>query len=623
MLRDGNITNLPNLTSEDVRRANELFGNTPEFVRGRMTRKKVSRAVVDDGLVLEEKKLTLYTDVMHIDGQRFLVTVCDPLQLTLQVNVERELQNVLGPALQGQIDLLHSKGFSPRRVYVDPQSALKTLATKFENVSVDVGGASDFVPKVDAKIRRIKERYRSIKAGLKWNLPKMMVKDLIAYVVSRINSERSAAINQNVAPKVMFTGLRMDYKKEFSLAFGDYCEVYHGTDNTLRARSIPCIALYPCNNVAGSWAFLSLMSKQRIRRSQWTKMVTTEEMVNRMNAMDGMDETPTKDDENVTTEREELPPSQQEAGILEGVDEGATDDMQPSPAEVHDDPGCPDLVDQSDGESDDEGDEEEEEAEEVQRTVRRSERIREGVAKPERYAAVTRKVRQAAKDDEQKAEEVKKAKITEIKQVFEELQALQPVEKAKIPANVKPLGSHLFTVEKFTATGQHDKYKSRLVSHGNEQDTLLYPDRSSPTAAVHTILTALTVAACNREYELGKIDVKGAFIQTEMSGMPVYIKCRGQLKELIVSEYPEYAKFVGTDGILYCKLRKALYGCVQASKLWYEKLKNFLLRQGYKRCEVDPCLFRRVHGDKTYLLVVYVDDILIIAEREEIVRLES
>jgi hypothetical protein len=291
MLRDGNITNLPNLTSEDVRQANELFGNTPEFVRGRMTRKKVSRAVVDDGLVLEEKKLTLYTDMMHVDGQRFLVTVCDPLQLTPQVNVERELQNVLGPALQGQINLLRSKGFSPRRVYVDPQSALKTLAMKFENVSVDVGGASDFVPKVDAKIRRIKERYRSVKAGLKWSLPKMMVKDLVAYVVSRINSERSAAINQNVAPKVMFTGLCMDYKMEFSLAFGDCCEVYDSADNTSRARSIPCIALYPCNNAGGSWAFLNLMSKQRIRRLQWTKMATTEEMVNRMNAMDGMEET--------------------------------------------------------------------------------------------------------------------------------------------------------------------------------------------------------------------------------------------------------------------------------------------------------------------------------------------
>jgi hypothetical protein len=90
-----------------------------------------------------------------------------------------------------------------------------------------------------------------------------------------------------------------------------------------------------------------------------------------------------------------------------------------------------------------------------------------------------------------------------------------------------------------------------------------------------------------------------------------------------VSECPEYIKFIGTDGLLYCKLKKAMYGCVQASKLWYKKLRIFLLQQGYEHCEVDPCLFRKVRGEKTYLLVIYVDDILIIAEQEEIERLEK
>jgi hypothetical protein len=45
-----------------------------------------------------------------VDGQRFLVTVCEPLQLTIQVAVEQESQGVLRPALQGQLELLRSKG---------------------------------------------------------------------------------------------------------------------------------------------------------------------------------------------------------------------------------------------------------------------------------------------------------------------------------------------------------------------------------------------------------------------------------------------------------------------------------------------------------------------------------
>jgi predicted small secreted protein len=213
--------------------------------------------------------------------------------------------------------------------------------------------------------------------------------------------------------------------------------------------------------------------------------------------------------------------------------------------------------------------------------------------------------------------------MAEIKQVFEELQALEPVDKEKIPKGIKPLGCRLFMAEKFDASGQHEKYKSRLVLHRNEQGTSLYPDRLSPTVIVHAILMCLALATCNTAYTLGKIDVKGAFIQTEMSGTPVYIKCTRQLRDFILDLYPEYDKYVGKDGVLYCKLLKVLYKCVQASKLWYEKVRKFLDGLGYIRGEVNPCVFRRVVGDKVYLLTLYVDDILLIAERLEIECVEK
>ncbi len=97
-------------------------------------------------------------------------------------------------------------------------------------MEVDLRGAGDYIPKADAKIRRIKERYQSIKNGLPRSLP-VMIKDLVAYVVSRNKIERSTAIYQSVAPKVLFTGLPVDFRKEFGLAFGDYCEAYNGTSS--------------------------------------------------------------------------------------------------------------------------------------------------------------------------------------------------------------------------------------------------------------------------------------------------------------------------------------------------------------------------------------------------------
>lgn len=233
-----------------------------------MTKKKVSKAIVDDDLLLDQKKQTLHMDVMLMDGQRLLITVCEPLKLTLKANKERESLSVLGRALQWQSEILRNRGFVPTRVHPDPQSAFRSMASQFENVVIDVGGAGNYVPKVDAKIQRIKEMYQSIKSGLAWNLPNIMVKDLIAYCVSRINIQRTTAINQSVAPRVLFTGMRVDYRKELCLHFGEYCEVYDVTDNTSKSQSVPCIALYPCNNAVGSWLLMNLVTKKLIQRLQ-------------------------------------------------------------------------------------------------------------------------------------------------------------------------------------------------------------------------------------------------------------------------------------------------------------------------------------------------------------------
>jgi hypothetical protein len=113
------------------------------------------------------------------------------------------------------------------------------------------------------------------------------------------------------------------------------------------------------------------------------------------------------------------------------------------------------------------------------------------------------------------------------------------------------------------------------------------------------------------------LDVKGAFMQTEMSGMPVYVKCTGKLRDRVLETFPELSQYVGTDRVLYGVLRKALYSCVQASKLWFEELTSFLKRVGYINSEVEPCVFRKIDGDHVHLLVVYVDDILMIVSEGE------
>jgi hypothetical protein len=189
LVQDGNMTHMPGITSDDITRAFDIFGEPVGSVRGKMTRRPANRAIYDDNLLADEKKQVLHSYVMHIDHKKFLVTVSVPLHLTMQCPIERETANSLGIALQGQLELLRSRGFVPVRVHMDPQSAFRALTTSFENVVIDAGGAQDFVPVVDAKIRRVKEIYRAVKSTLPWPLLNMLVQDLVAYVVSRFEHE--------------------------------------------------------------------------------------------------------------------------------------------------------------------------------------------------------------------------------------------------------------------------------------------------------------------------------------------------------------------------------------------------------------------------------------------------
>jgi hypothetical protein len=81
---------------------------------------------------------------MHID-KKILVTVSVPLYLTIQHPIECKIASVLGVALQGQLELLRSRGFVPIFVHTDPQSAFCTLSTRFENVVINVGSAQDYL----------------------------------------------------------------------------------------------------------------------------------------------------------------------------------------------------------------------------------------------------------------------------------------------------------------------------------------------------------------------------------------------------------------------------------------------------------------------------------------------
>lgn len=92
----------------------------------------------------------------------------------------------------------------------------------------------------------------------------------------------------------------------------------------------------------------------------------------------------------------------------------------------------------------------------------------------------------------------------------------------------------------------------------------------------------------------------------------------GDLQEKVYMTQPKGYENSAFPHHIYC-LHKALYGLKQAPWAWFDKLKDALLQQGFLNSIADfsLCTDKLNDGlivlctDKTYALLVYVDDVII------------
>jgi hypothetical protein len=57
-------------------------------------------------------------------------------------------------------------------------------------------------------------------------------------------------------------------------------------------------------------------------------------------------------------------------------------------------------------------------------------------------------------------------------------------------------------------------------------------------------------------------------------------------------------------------LSKTLYELKQATRAWYERLRNFLIEKGFKIGVMDTTLFTKKHNSDIFICKVYIDDII-------------
>jgi len=110
-------------------------------------------------------------------------------------------------------------------------------------------------------------------------------------------------------------------------------------------------------------------------------------------------------------------------------------------------------------------------------------------------------------------------------------------------------------------------------------------------------------------------DIPGAFLHADMD-QDIHMLLEGTITELIVKLEPKlYRKYrwrnKNNKPMLYVKLRKALYGTLQAMLLFWKLLSNTLKEWGFKINEYDQCMANKTINSKQCTIIWHVDDLKI------------
>ena len=71
------------------------------------------------------------------------------------------------------------------------------------------------------------------------------------------------------------------------------------------------------------------------------------------------------------------------------------------------------------------------------------------------------------------------------------------------------------------------------------------------------------------------------------------------------------------------RLKKSIYGLVQAARQWFLKFEEALKNIGFRNKQIDPCLFINIIDSKFCAICVYVDDCILTGDKtmmEEVIE---
>lgn len=307
-LNKGQLNNCP-LTAEDAKRAEFIYGKDVAFLKGKTTAKPAKEHVPNLPVVALPPEIldlhpnvTLTTDLFYVLGLVFSLSVSRDIHYISCRYIKDRTAGSIKQCLTRDLDLYRKRGFRPSNIHADGE--YNPLIRVFDGVKFDICAADDHVPEAERAVRTIKETLRATVHGMPYKrLPRTMVKALVENAALSANQlPHTDGVSDTLSPETIVTGApKLDYKC-LKLEFGTYAQVYDGTSNDTKSRTLGAIALNPTGNANGDYHFMSLITGQLIHRRSWTAVPISDNAISRVEAIALEEGMPLVDEKTTLTE---------------------------------------------------------------------------------------------------------------------------------------------------------------------------------------------------------------------------------------------------------------------------------------------------------------------------------
>ena len=630
------------VTKEDVRRADAIFGSSVASLKGKTNKLSSSAAAVTIAPRVTQVQQILAVDIFFIKRLPFLLGVMSPLGLSQCTALKDRGVACVATALRVFFSTAASRGFDCVQLRTDGEGAVGAMAGELNSIGVivEVAGPGQHVPVVERMIQTVKKRVRTLEHSLPFVMTRLLIIMCVLFCVSRINMQASSASTDRTSPLEQFTGRKLDAKIDLRIQFGDYLQAtVPATDNSMATRTQGCIAMLPTGNLTGSVKMWCLNTNAVITRDQFTILPMPDVVSNYITARAEKEgysrsEDPVMDsslfDQDNDDVEADLAPLLPDMIAIDNRDDGIVPQARDTSVVLDAGVGVTGVANEvtvaETGAANIEATEittiEQSPKVDIPPSVEttanyasrsfgsRWSRRQRGIAADKDFVFAM-SVRAAMRD---RGEAARPVIMSELQQMVDK-NVWHAVKTSTLSSSERRgiIRSSMFLKDKYSASGEFDRFKARLVAGGDGQDKELYDNLSSPTAATASVFSIAAIAASEgRIVEV--VDIGGAFLNADMAPTGVLVRMRLDrvMTSMLLMIDASYAPFVEENGSMVVQLDKALYGCVEAAALWYDDLRAKLLADGFEANPYDVCVFNKTCSDGSQItIVLHVDDLMV------------